>query len=151
MKIHQLSTFIENKPGQLSVPCRLLAQASVDIRTLALAETKEYGILRLVVDDWQKGKSALEAGGCIVRVTEVVGIEVPDRPGGLSEVLEVLDRAGVNIEYMYAFTWGRAGKAIMVFRFDRPDAAIAALAAAGISVVASTDVAAGLGESAQRD
>jgi hypothetical protein len=147
MKIHQLSTFIENRPGQLSGPCRLLARAGVDIRTLSLAETKEYGILRLVVDDWQRGQAALEAGGCVVRVSEVVGIEVPDRPGGLSGVLEVLDRAGINIEYMYAFTWGRAGKAVMIFRFDRPDPAIEALQAAGVNVVGSADVVAGLGQS----
>ncbi len=141
MKIHQLSLFIENRPGQLTVPCKLLARAGVDIRTLALADTKDYGILRLIVSDWQKGKATLEADGCVVKVTEVVGLEVPDRPGGLSEVLDILDRAKVNIEYMYAFTWGRGDRAVMIFRFDKPDAAISALQGAGMSLLGSADVA----------
>jgi hypothetical protein len=140
MKLHQLSLFVENRPGQLSTPCRLLAEAKVDIRTLSLAETQDYGILRLIVSDWEKGKRVLEQAGCVVKVTEVVGIEVPDRPGGLSQVLDTLDRAKVNIEYMYAFTWGRGDKAVMIFRFDQPDAAIAALQAAGVSLVGSNEV-----------
>ncbi len=146
MKIHQLSLFVENRRGQLGGPCKLLADAGVDIRTLALADTKDYGILRLIVDDWQRAKGVLETAGHVVKVTEVVGIEVPDRPGGLSAVLQAAERTGLDIEYMYAFTWGRGGKAVMIFRFDQPDAAIAALAAQGLDVIGSADIAAGLGE-----
>ena len=140
MKIHQLSLFIENRPGQLTLPVRLLAEAGIDIRTLALADTKDYGILRLIVNDWQKAKGALEAGGCVVKVTEVVGIEVPDRPGGLDGVLKVLEGGRVNIEYMYAFPFGRQGQAVMIFRFDKPDEAIVCLQAAGVNVIASVEV-----------
>ena len=149
MKIHQLSVFIENRPGQLSFPCKLLSENGIDIRTLSLADTKDFGILRLIVNDWNKAKGVLEDGGCVVKITEVVGIEVPDRPGGLSQVLSVIDQAGINIEYMYAFTWGRAGKAIMIFRFDRPDDAISVLQKAGMNIVGSADVVTSLGESGQ--
>jgi hypothetical protein len=141
MKLHQLSLFVENRPGQLTTPCRLLADAGVDIRTLSLAETQDYGILRLIVSDWEKGKGVLEEAGCVVKVTEVVGLEVPDRPGGLSQVLDSLEKAKINIEYMYAFTWGRGDKAVMIFRFSQPDAAIVALQAAGVSLLATSAVA----------
>jgi hypothetical protein len=140
MRLHQLSLFVENRPGQLNTPCRLLAEAGIDIRTLTLADSQNYGILRLIVSEWEKAKGVLEAAGCVIKVTEVVGLEVPDRPGGLSEVLDVLDRARVNIEYMYAFTWGRVDKAVMIFRFDQPEAAIQALGEAGFSLVASDAV-----------
>jgi len=140
MKIHQLSLFLENKPGQLTEPCRLLAQAGINIRTLTLADTEEFGILRLIVSDWQKGARLLEDAGYVINVTEVVAVEVPDRPGGLAELLAVLDKTGINIEYMYAFTFGRGDTAVMIFRFDKPDAAIEQLQAAGINVVGSSEV-----------
>lgn len=135
MKLHQLSVFLENKPGALNVPCRLLAQAGLNLATLSLADTREFGILRLIVRDWQKARQILEAGGCVVKVTEVVAIEVSDRPGGLLEILEALERAQINMEYMYAFTAKQGGKAVLVFRFTDPDAAIRALQAAKVSII----------------
>ena len=138
MKLHQLSVFLENKRGQLSLPCNILAKAGVDIRTLWLADTEQFGILRLIVSDWQKAKEALEAESCVVNVAQVVAIEVPDRPGGLAEVLKVIDHAKVDIEYMYAFTF-ESGLAILIFRFNDPDAAINQLQAEGISVVPSAE------------
>jgi hypothetical protein len=149
MQIHQLSLFIENRPGQLSLPVKLLADAGIDIRTLALAETKDYGILRLIVADWPRAKQVLEQGGCVVKVTEVLAIEVPDRPGGLRDVLTILDRAHLNIEYMYAFTAGRADKAVLIFRFDRPEVAITALQAEGVTVVVDDEIRARYGEAAR--
>ncbi|MGD0124934.1 MAG: ACT domain-containing protein [Terriglobia bacterium] len=140
MKIHQLSLFLENKPGQLTEPCRLLAQAGINIRTLTLADTEEFGILRLIVSDWQKGARLLEESGYVVNVTEVVAVEVPDRPGGLAELLAVFDKTEINIEYMYAFTFGRGDTAVLIFRFDKPDAAIERLQLAGNIVVGSTEV-----------
>jgi len=140
MKIHQLSLFLENKPGQLTEPCRLLAQAGINIRTLTLADTEEFGILRLIVSDWQKGDRLLEEAGYVVNVTEVVAVEVPDRPGGLAELLAVFDHTDINIEYMYAFTFGRGDTAVMIFRFDKPDAAIERLQLAGNIIVGSTEV-----------
>ncbi|MGE5570757.1 MAG: ACT domain-containing protein [Rhodospirillales bacterium] len=140
MKIHQLSLFLENQPGQLIGPCRLLARAGIDIRTLTLADTREFGILRMIVSDWQRGAQLLQEAGYVTNVTEVVAVEVPDRPGGLAELLELFESSDVNIEYMYAFTFGREGKAVLIFRFDNPDAAIARLQQAGVNVVESVEV-----------
>ena len=140
MKINQLSVFLENKPGRLSVPCKALAKAGINILTLSLADTHQFGILRLIVKDWQKAKAVLEQAGCIVNVTEVVAIEVEDRPGGLAAVLEFIEKAGVNLEYMYAFTFGRADKAAIVFRFENPESALKLLQGKGINVVGSIDL-----------
>ena len=141
MKIQQISLFLENKPGQLTEPCRILAKEGINIRTLSLADTQEFGILRLIVSDSGKAASVLESAGYVAKVTEVVAIEVPDRPGGLTGVLELFESSDVNIEYMYAFTFGRSGRAILIFRFDNPDAAIARLQAAGINVVGDVELA----------
>ncbi len=135
MKLNQLSVFLENKPGRLSHPCKALADAGINLLTLSLADTQQFGILRLIVRDWQKAKRALEKAGCVVKVTEVVAIEVADRPGGLEDVLKVIEQSGINIEYMYAFTFRSEDKAVLVFRFDEPDQAIKTLQAKGISVV----------------
>ncbi len=140
MKLHQLSLFLENKPGRMIEPCRLLAHAGVNIRTLTLADTEQYGILRMIVSDWQKGTDLLKAAGYVVNVVEVVAVEVPDRPGGLAELLEIFEQSGINIEYMYAFPFGREDRAVLIFRFDKPDAAIAKLQKAGVNVVASVEV-----------
>jgi len=135
MKIKQLSVFLENKPGRLSEPCRILSRAGISIITLSLADTQQFGILRLIVKDWQAGKQALEDAGCVVKATEVVATEVADRPGGLAELLETLEQSGTNIEYMYAFTFRRGDKAVLVFRFQEPDAAIATLQGKGFNIV----------------
>jgi hypothetical protein len=140
MKIHQLSLFLENRPGQMIGPCRLLAREGVNIRALSLADTQQFGILRLIVSDWKAAAALLGDAGYVVNVTEVVAVEVPDRPGGLSEVLEVFENSEVNIEYMYAFPFGRHNRAVLLFRFDQPDAAIALLQAAGMNVVESVEV-----------
>jgi len=140
MKIHQLSLFLENEPGQLTDPCRVLARAGVDIRTLTLADTEQFGILRLIVSDWQAGATALREAGYVTNVTEVVAVEVPDRPGGLADLLDCLAGSKVNIEYMYAFTFGRQGQAVLIFRFDDPDRAIRHLQEAGINVVEGVEV-----------
>ncbi len=140
MKIQQLSLFLENKPGKILEPCRLLAEAGVNIRTLSLADTRQFGILRMIVSDWQKGMALLQEAGYVVKATEVVAIEVADRPGGLAHVLAIFENTGINIEYMYAFTFGREDRAVLIFRFDQPDAAIARLQSAGINVVESVEV-----------
>ena len=134
MKIQQISLFVENKPGHISAPARLLAQEGIDIRALYLADTQQYGILRMIVSDWRKAARILEAQGFVVKVTEVLAVEVADRPGGLAEVLKALDGADINIEYMYAFPYVRGDKAILIFRFADLDAAIARLQTAGISL-----------------
>jgi hypothetical protein len=137
MKLQQLSLFSENKPGHVIAPCRLLAREGIDIRALSLADTQRFGILRMIVSDWQHAKSVLEAGGSAVKVTEVVAVEVPDRPGGLADVLSLFEGSAINIEYMYAFPFLRGEKAVLIFRFDQPDAAIERLQVAGINVLDS--------------
>jgi len=140
MKIHQLSVFLENRPGQMLAPCRLLAGAGINIRTLTLADTEKFGILRLIVNDWQRGLGLLQEAGYLVNVAEVVAAEVADHPGGLTAVLEALEGTGVNIDYMYAFTFGKEDRAVLIFRFDRPDEAITRLRAAGVSVLEGADL-----------
>lgn len=140
MKIVQLSLFLENKPGQLQKICRILADAQINLVTLCLADTQQFGILRLIIRDWQRAKDTLEAQGMVVTTTEVVAIEVDDRPGGLARILEALGPAEVNIEYLYAFTFKRGDKAVVVFRFDRPDAAIEKLLSAGHNVLGPVEL-----------
>jgi len=146
MKLNQLSVFLENKPGALSAPCRLLAQAGVNIQTFALADTQQFGILRLMVHEWAKAKEILETHGYVVKLTEVVALEVPDRPGGLADLLEILEQAKVNVEYMYAFTVKQAGRGLLAFRFNNPDAALKALQEHKINVVGNLDLVKRLGD-----
>jgi hypothetical protein len=141
MTVKQLSVFLENKPGALSTPCRLLAAAGINIQSFALADTQQFGILRLVVQKWEKAQQILQKNGFAVKVTDVVALEVADKPGGLATILEVLDKAKINVEYVYAFTDKQKGKGLLAFRFDKPEAAIKALKAKKISVVGTTELA----------
>ena len=140
MKVQQLSVFLENKPGRLSAPCRLLAAADISIVTLSLADTNQFGILRLIVRNHECAMELLKEAGFIVNVTEVVAVEVEDRPGGLAEVLEYVEKAGINVEYMYAFTAKNVDRAVLIFRFEDPDKAIAFLQSKGISVISDVDL-----------
>ena len=105
-----------------------------------LADTQQYGILRMIVSDWQKAARVLEEQGFVAKVTEVLAVEVPDRPGGLADVLGALEGTGINIEYMYGFPYPIGDEAILIFRFADPDAAIAHLQKAGINVLASGEL-----------
>ena len=140
MKIPQLSLFLENKPGHLSAICRTLAKANINIQTLSLADTQQFGILRLIVADWKRAKEVLEKAGFVVNVTEVVATEVDDRPGGMAEILEIIEQSKTNIEYMYAFTSHRNDRAVLVFRFDDPDTAVKVLQAKGKNILAPVDL-----------
>jgi hypothetical protein len=144
MKLKQLSVFLENKPGQLTMPARVLADAGINILTLCLADTQQFGILRLIIKEWEAARKVLEAAGCVVNATDVVAIEVTDKPGGLAHVLEIVEAGKMNIEYMYAFTFGRSGKAVLIFCFDDPDAAVQVLQSKGINVIGSADLFAGV-------
>ncbi len=139
MKIQQLSLFIENKAGSLNTVCKTLTENKINLRALSLADTEQFGILRIIVQDWEQAKKLLEAAGFVVTVTEVFALKVDDRPGGLGEVLEILDQAGINVEYMYAFTYGSQDKAIIVFRFESPDEAVEALAEHQIDIARGID------------
>jgi hypothetical protein len=141
MKIRQLSLFLENRPGQLRVPCALLGQAGIDILSMSLADTQQFGILRLVVRDWARARQVLEAAGQVVTVTELLAVDVPDRAGGLAQVLEVFERLGLGIEYMYASGVGVHGRtAALLFRVEEPDAAAARLATAGVALVSAEEL-----------
>lgn len=140
MKVHQISLFVENKPGQIIDPCRRLARARINIRTLSVADAEQFGILRMIVSDWEKAVTLLKEAGCVVNVTEVLAVEVADRPGGLAAILEIFEGSGINIEYMYSFAFGRHDKAVLIFRFDKPDEAMQRLQEAGINVLDSVDV-----------
>lgn len=128
MKAKQISIFLENKPKQLSGMCKALSAAGVNISTLSLADSADFGIVRMIVDDHAKGCDALAKAGFAVIETDVVTARVPDRPGGMAEIMEKLDRAGVNIKYSYAYALGSGAEAILVFSFDDNAKAEAALA-----------------------
>ena len=135
MRIRQISMFLENKPGQLSAACRTLAESDINIATLSLADTSDFGIVRMIVDDHEKAKQVLSEKGHVVNVREVIAVCVPDRPGGMAAVMQVLDRSGANIEYSYAFAFHKGEKAVLVFRFSDNDRAEAALKAAGLTTI----------------
>ena len=140
MKIEQIAIFMENKPGHLRIICGTLAKAGVNIVTLSLADTQQYGILRLLTDNCAKSKEVLSAAGFVVNVTEVLAVEVDDKPGGLLKVLDIISEGGINIEYMYAFTFHCAENAVMVFRFDNPDKAIDLLHSKDVRVLSNIEI-----------
>jgi hypothetical protein len=135
MKVEQISVFLENKPGALTDVTRILGEEGVNIRALSLADTKDFGILRLIVNDNEKARTVLGAKGFTVRKTEVVAVEVPDRPGGLADILKILSEAGVNVEYLYAFVQQSGSNAIIIFRFDETDRAIEVLSKKQVKIL----------------
>lgn len=136
MSIKQISVFLENKPGALSAMTSVLAENKIDMRALSLAETKDFGIVRIIVDNVYAATTVLKDAGYIHSVTPVLGVAIPDQPGGLNKVLQVLTDAQINIEYMYAFLGGKdVSHAYMIFRVEDAAAAAAALAARGIRAV----------------
>ena len=136
MSIKQISVFVENKPGALYGLTGVLAQNGVDLRALSLAETSEFGIVRIIVDNLYQATTVLKDASYVHSLTPVVGVAIPDVPGGLNKVLQVLTDAQVNVEYMYAFLGGKdVSHAYMIFRVEDPAAAEAALTKQGIHVV----------------
>jgi hypothetical protein len=135
MKVEQISVFIENKSGRLAEVTKALGEADINIRALSLADTSDFGILRLIVDNCEKAREELKSRGFTVSKTEVVAVEVPDRPGGLSQILQVLDANSINVEYMYAFVERCGGNAVIIFRFDDLERAIETLVGQGFTVL----------------
>lgn len=136
MKIRQISIFLENQPGRLSTLCRTLADAGVNLSTLMLSEAGEFGLLRIITPEAEKARAVVEKAGYAVTTSEVLAIQVPDKPGGLATVLTALDTHPVSVEYMYAFAC-RTGRAIMIIRFSDLDRAITILQKANINVFTS--------------
>lgn len=135
MKVEQISVFIENKSGRLAEVTGILGAANVNIRALSLADTSDFGILRLIVDDSEKALNVLRERHFTVNKTDVIGVEVPDSPGGLSSILKILDKNRINVEYMYAFVERSGSNAVIIFRFDDVDQAIAALLENGVKIL----------------
>ena len=135
MKVEQISIFLENKSGRLAEVTKMLSQVDVNIRALSLADTSDFGVLRLIVNDNLKAKEALKNNGFTVGQTEVVAVEVPDKPGGLNFILEILYKEQINIEYMYTCVRQNQDNAIMIFRFEDTNNAIKALINNNIQIV----------------
>lgn len=136
MSVKQISVFLENKPGALHGLTAVLAKNQIDMRAFSLAETSEFGIARIIVDDVYKTTTALRDAGFVHQVTPVLGVAIPDVPGGLDQVLQGLAEEGVNVEYMYAFLGGRkAAEAYMIFRVADDAKAASALRKRGVQLV----------------
>ncbi len=135
MKVEQISIFLENKPGSLEKATRVLKDANINIRTLSLAETSDFGILRLIVNDVEKANKVLKENSFRVNKTAVVAVEVPDRPGGMHSIMEVLARESINVEYLYAFVEKSGQNAVIIFRFDNPEKAIEVLTKNSFTVI----------------
>ncbi|WP_027185198.1 ACT domain-containing protein [Desulfovibrio inopinatus] len=135
MKVEQISIFLENRAGRLEEVTRILAEENISIRALSLADTSDFGILRLILSDHERAKKALKDNGFTVGRTAVVAVEVPDKPGGLHSILKLLSGNGINVEYMYAFVHQSAETAIIIFRFDRTDQAIEVLQENNLTIV----------------
>jgi hypothetical protein len=140
MRAEQISVFLENKAGRLAEVTAILAENGVNIRALALADTSDFGVLRLIVSDNEKAITVLKNQGFTVGRTDVVAVEVEDRPGGLHRILDVLHRAGLNVEYMYAFVTQSGNNAIMIFRFDNIDEAVKLLKENDVKVINGSQV-----------
>ena len=141
MSLKQISVFLENKPGTLLTMTGVLAQNHIDMRALSIAETKDFGIVRMIVDDVYATATVLKDAGFIHSLTPVLGVVIPDEPGGLDQVLRVLAGAQVKVEYMYAFLGGKnVDHAYMIFRVQNEAAAVVALAAKGIRVVDQDEI-----------
>ena len=136
MTVKQISVFLENKAGAMQAMTGILAEHHIDMRALSLAETSEFGIVRIIVDDTKGASNVLTQEGFIHSITQVLGVAIPDEPGGLNQVLNILSGTGMNVEYMYAFLGGKETRhAYMIFHVQNPAAAVAALAAKGIDCI----------------
>ena len=140
MKIKQLSIFLQNRMGSLSKPLEVLTVANVNIRAMCMADTSEFGILRLVVDDPEKGKEALEENNFLVKITEIIGVEMNDPPGGLTTVLDVIKENLIELEYLYAFSHDKEDKAILLLHSDDIDNLIKVLTDNNITIVSADEV-----------
>jgi hypothetical protein len=140
MKVEQLAVFLENKSGRLAAITKILSDNGINIRALSVADTADFGILRVIVDQTDKAKQVLKDSGFTVGLTDVVAVEVIDKPGGLADVLAVLNQVEINVEYMYAFVEKSGQNAVIIFRFDDADTAIEVLQNAGIKILSGDEV-----------
>ncbi|MBF7083148.1 ACT domain-containing protein [Desulfallas sp. Bu1-1] len=140
MKVKQISVFLENKSGRLAQVTRVLGENNINIRALSIADTTDFGILRLIVNNPDPAYRALKDAGFTVSTTEVIAVEVKDEPGGLARVLEILQNVNINIEYLYAFLQKATNAALVVFRVEQLDEAIKVLQENNISILEGSRV-----------
>lgn len=140
MKVKQISVFLENKSGRLAKVSRTLGDRRINIRALSIADTTDFGILRLIASDPEQALSVLKEEGFTVSATEVIAVQVPDRPGGLADILGILEGAGINIEYLYAFVGKTLDDAVVVFRVEEIDRAIELLGEKGVTLLRGDQV-----------
>ena len=140
MTINQLSIFVENKAGTVAEITKSIAKAGVSIRALSVADTQEFGILRLIVSDVEKAKEALSESECVVSITKVIGVEIPDVAGGLSSVLELMSVNKINVEYLYAFITISGQHAYVVLRVEDNEKAAKILTENGVKLVTQSDI-----------
>lgn len=140
MTVKQISVFLENKPGQLRAFTEVLAKRGIDMRALSLADTRDFGIARLIVDDWNKADQVLREEGYVFSTTPVLAVAIPDEPGGLNRVLAILGDNGVNVEYTYAFITRKLDEAYMIFRVEDNDKAVALLTEAKVELLDQGDL-----------
>jgi len=140
MKVKQISIFIENRSGRLREVTNVLGNNEINIRALSLADTSDYGILRLIVDKPEKALDVLKKANFTLSETDVIAVEVSDRPGGLADVLDILGTAGINVEYMYAFVEKSSNNAVMIFRIENVESAIEVLNKNNIRILSHEEV-----------
>ena len=140
MKIQQVSIFLENKKGRLSDVCSVMGKNNVNIRALTVAESEDFGVLRIVVDKPEATLKLLKENGFAAKLTPIVAVEVSDKPGGLAAVLKILSDNDVNVEYMYGFVEKSGDNAILVFRFSDPDKTVQILQKSKIKVLGNQDI-----------
>ena len=140
MRINQVSIFLENRAGRLNEVTELLGRRKINIRALSLADTSDFGILRLIVDKPNKAYDALHKAGFTTRFTEVIAVEMPDRPGGLASVLKIFQEAELNVEYLYSFVEKLKEGAVVIFRTEEIDRAIEILKEKGVNLLTEKDV-----------
>ncbi len=140
MRVEQIAVFLENKSGRLAEITSIIAENGVNIRALSVADTADFGILRLIVDDVEKAQNALKERGFTVGKTNVLAVEVSDEVGGLARVLRSIEKAGLNVEYMYAFVNKSGENAVLIFRFEDMDKAIDSLLAEGYTLLTGRQI-----------
>ncbi|MEW5803666.1 MAG: ACT domain-containing protein [bacterium] len=140
MIVKQISIFLENRKGRLAEVTKLLGDQKINIRAISLADTSDFGIVRLIVNDMDRAYEVLKNAGITVNKNEVIAVEIPDKPGGLASVLNVLKAAGLNVEYLYGFLEKKTDKAIMIFRFDDMNEALRVLKESGVSTISDQEL-----------
>ncbi len=140
MRVEQIAVFLENKSGRLAEITAILADNGINIRALSVADTADFGILRLIVDKVELAKKVLKENGFTVGKTNVLAVEVPDRTGGLATVLKSIEAAGLNVEYMYAFVNKTGENAVLIFRFEEMDKAIESLQQGGFTLLSGEQI-----------